>query len=98
MLRSCTFAFRDAQFLVEIFLFQPHFLCCFFILNLLNRLFECLCRLLSCDFYGPVEPLGQSLALPRGEIVEFTPASRRRMLELLAKVEQAVGPLAFTLT
>jgi len=35
---------------------------------------------------------------PRGEIVEFTPASRRRMLELLAKVEQAAVPLAFTLT
>ena len=35
---------------------------------------------------------------PRGEIVEFTPASRRRMLELLAKVEQAAAPLAFTLT
>jgi hypothetical protein len=34
---------------------------------------------------------------PRGEIVEFTPASRRRMLELLAKVEQNAVPLAFTL-
>ena len=34
----------------------------------------------------------------RGEIVEFTPASRRRMLELLAKVEQYAVPLAFTLT
>jgi len=35
---------------------------------------------------------------PRGEIVEFTPASRRRMLELVARVEEAAVPLAFTLT
>ena len=35
---------------------------------------------------------------PRGEIVEFTPASRRRMLELLAKVEQSAVPIFVTLT
>ncbi len=35
---------------------------------------------------------------PRGEIVEFSAASRRRMLELLAKVEQSAVPIFVTLT
>jgi hypothetical protein len=37
-------------------------------------------------------------SVPRGDIVEFTAASRRRMLELLAKVEQKAVPLFLTLT
>ena len=35
---------------------------------------------------------------PRGEITEFTPAARRRMLQLMAKVEQAALPFFVTLT
>jgi len=35
---------------------------------------------------------------PRGEISEFTTAARRRMLQLMAKVEQAAVPFFVTLT
>jgi len=41
---------------------------------------------------------GKKRSVPRGEIVEFSSASRRRMLELLAKVEQEAVPLFVTLT
>ena len=41
---------------------------------------------------------GKAKSVPRGDIVEFTTASRRRMLELLAKVEQKAVPFFLTLT
>jgi hypothetical protein len=41
---------------------------------------------------------GKGRSAPRGEIVEFTSASRRRMLELLARIEQEAVPLFVTLT
>jgi hypothetical protein len=41
---------------------------------------------------------GKGRSAPRGEISEFTAASRRRMLELMAKVEQVAVPFFVTLT
>jgi hypothetical protein len=41
---------------------------------------------------------GKGRSAPRGEITEFTPAARRRMLQMMAKIEQAAVPLFVTLT
>jgi hypothetical protein len=35
---------------------------------------------------------------PRGEITEFSPEARRRMLQMMAKVEQSALPFFVTLT
>ena len=37
-------------------------------------------------------------SVPRGEISEFTPAARRRMMQMMAKVERAAIPFFVTLT
>ena len=41
---------------------------------------------------------GKGKSAPRGEIREFTPAARRRMMEMMAKVERAAVPFFVTLT
>ena len=64
MLRTCTFAFGDTQFLLEIFLFHLHFLSFLLLFGPLQRYLEFIGRLLSCDFDRAVEHLGQAFALP----------------------------------
>jgi hypothetical protein len=64
LLRTCTFAFGNTQFLLEIFLFQLHFLSLLFLPGPLQRCLKLIGRLLPCDFGRPIEPLRHSFALP----------------------------------
>jgi len=53
--------------------------------------------LIEVRLRGDVVP-GKTTSAPRGEIIEFTPAARRRMMQMMAKVERAAIPFFVTLT